>query len=153
MWSQWKEFVRYFFIKGFSAHAHPGIQQLRWPNQMIIYYMYSDASIGTKESVPWIKVSPKWWLGLGLLIINQIIKYFSFSLPRNLVVVIIYVAKCDLGKVKFQADAVSGLLLKRTWSCGVTAGTFCLSRDLSCISCCHFWADLCGFWPLIARYV
>ena len=91
---------------------------------MVIYYMYSDASIGTKESVPWIKVSPKWWLGWGLLIINQIIKYFSFSLPRNLVVVIIYVAKCDLGKVKFQADAVSGLLLKRTWSAGWPQGPF-----------------------------
>ena len=60
------------------------------------------------------KVSSEWWLGLGLLMINQIIKYFSFSLPRNLAVVIIYVAKCDLGKVKFQADAISGLLLKRT---------------------------------------
>ena len=91
---------------------------------MIIYYMYSDASIGTKESVPWIKVSPKWWLAWGLLIINQIIKYFSFSLPRNLAVVIIYVAKWDLGKVKFQADAVSGLLLKRTWSAGWPQGPF-----------------------------
>ena len=60
------------------------------------------------------KVSSEWWLGLGLLMINQIIKYFSFSLPRNLAVVIIYVAKGDLGKLRFQADLVSGLLLKRT---------------------------------------
>ena len=42
------------------------------------------------------------------------------------------VAKCNLGKVKLQANAVSGLLLKRTWYViwGVTAGAFCLSCDL-----------------------
>ena len=34
------------------------------------------------------------------------------------------VAKCNLGKVKLQANAVSGLLLKRTWSEGCPQGPF-----------------------------
>ena len=34
------------------------------------------------------------------------------------------VAKCNLGKVKLQANAVSGLLLKRTWSEGCLQGPF-----------------------------
>ena len=33
-------------------------------------------------------------------------------------------AKCNLGKVKLQANAVSGLLLKRTWSEGCPQGPF-----------------------------
>ena len=32
--------------------------------------------------------------------------------------------KCNLGKVKLQANAVSGLLLKRTWSEGCPQGPF-----------------------------
>ena len=36
----------------------------------------------------------------------------------------VYVAKCNLGKVKLQANAVSGLLLKRTWSEGCPQGPF-----------------------------
>ena len=34
------------------------------------------------------------------------------------------VAKCNLGEVKFQANAVSSLLLKRMWSLGWPAGAF-----------------------------
>ena len=80
---------------------------------MIIYYMYSGTSIQGTPLGPR-QVSPEWRLDWGLLIINQKIKHFSFSLPWNLAVVIIYVAKCDLGKLRFQADVVSGLLLERT---------------------------------------
>ena len=86
--------------------------------------LYSGDTLVTKASVPWIKVSREWRLDWGLLIINQKIKYFSFSLSRNLAVVIIYVAKGDLGKLRFQADLVSGLLLKRTWSVGWPQGPF-----------------------------
>ena len=45
----------------------------------------------------------------------------SFVVPR---IIIINVAKCNLGKVKLQANAVSGLLLKRTWSEGCPQGPF-----------------------------
>ena len=45
----------------------------------------------------------------------------SFVVPR---IIIINVAKCNLGKVKLQANAVSGLLLKRTWSVGWPQGPF-----------------------------
>ena len=45
----------------------------------------------------------------------------SFVVPR---IIIINVAKCNLGKVKLQANAVSGLLLKRTWSLGWPQGPF-----------------------------
>jgi len=88
------------------------------------WHLYSGDTLGTKASVPWIKVSPEWRMDWGLLIINQKIKYFSFSLPRNLAVVIIYVAKGDLGKLRFQADLVIGLLPKRTWSVGWPQGPF-----------------------------
>ena len=40
---------------------------------------YSGDTVGTKASVSWIEVSREWRLGWGLLIINQQIKYFSFT--------------------------------------------------------------------------
>ena len=39
-------------------------------------------------------------------------------------VLLAYVAKCNLGKVKLQANVVSSLLLKRTWSVGWPQGPF-----------------------------
>ena len=48
------------------------------------------------------------------------------------------VAKCNLGRVKFQADVISDLTLKCRWSVGwLSAWAFCLSCQLRCISCWH----------------
>ena len=42
----------------------------------------------------------------------------------NIILVDTDVAKCNLGKVKLQANVVSGLILKRTWSVGWLQGPF-----------------------------
>ena len=42
-------------------------------------------------------------------------------------------AKCNLGKVKLQANAVSGLLLKHTWSEGCPQGPF--AYLVTCVAC------------------
>ena len=47
------------------------------------------------------------------------------------------VAKCNLGKVKLQASGQRAPPQAYV-ICGVTAGAYCLSCDLRCISCWHF---------------
>ena len=42
----------------------------------------------------------------------------------NIILVDTDVAKCNLGKVKLQANMVNGLILKRTWSVGWLQGPF-----------------------------
>ena len=66
------------------------------------------------------------------------------------------VAKCNLGKVKLQANAISGLLLKRTWSEGCPRGLLLISWLTLHLTLAFFsWflricclANRCGFWPL-----
>ena len=50
--------------------------------------------------------------------------FFSKEAKYTLSYKFLNVAKCNLGKVKWQANAISGLLLKRTWSVGWPQGPF-----------------------------
>ena len=51
----------------------------------------------------------------------------------------------ELGNGLLQANAVSSVVLKCTWSVGDRKGLLLiLACDLHCNSCWHFWADLCG---------
>ena len=60
------------------------------------------------------------WLEVSQLLLN-----IPVSIERKRYInKYINVAKCNLGKVKLQANVVSGLLLKRTWSEGCPQGPF-----------------------------